>query len=215
MLLVIPLLSGCFDTGEKNTSFTSAGPGTDGASSANSAPTISGSPHSAVFAGDEYSYTPSASDADGDALTFSVSNLPRWASFSTTTGRLYGQALLGDIGVYDAIQISVSDGTNTTALPDFSITVTEVALGSMSLSWTAPTENTDGTALTDLGGFKLYFGTSVGNYPNSVRIDNPSINTYLVENLLPDTYYIVATSFNTAGIESSYSNFAVKTVASN
>ena len=45
------------------------------------------------------------------------------------------------------------------SLPAFSITVTQVGLGSMSLSWTPPTQNTDGSALTDLAGYKLYYGT--------------------------------------------------------
>ncbi|MDH3545876.1 MAG: fibronectin type III domain-containing protein [Gammaproteobacteria bacterium] len=100
-------------------------------------------------------------------------------------------------------------------MPNFSITVTEIGLGSMTLSWTAPTENTDGTPLTDLAGFNIYYGQSQGSYPNRIRIDNPSIDTYVVGNLLPNTYYAVATSFNTAGIESAYSNVAVKTVPSN
>ena len=85
----------------------------------------------------------------------------------------------------------------------------------MTLSWAAPTQNTDGTVLTNLAGFNIYFGMSPGHYSNRVRIDNPSISTYVVENLLPDTYYVVATSFNALGIESTFSNVAEKIVTSN
>jgi len=85
-------------------------------------------------------------------------------------------------------------------------------LGSMTLSWTAPTENTDGSVLTNLAGYNLYYGNAIGNYGSSIRVENPSITTYLVDNLLPDTYYVVATSFNALGVESSYSEVAVKTV---
>jgi len=164
--------------------------------------------------GDVYDFTPSASDADGNTITFSIVKKPNWATFDSSTGRLSGQPLLGTVGIYDDIRISASDGTDSSDLPAFSIEVTQSALGAMTLSWTAPTENTDGSPLIDLTGYKLYYGTSAGNYTKQVRIDNPSISTYLIENLLPKTYYVVATSFNAAGIESSYSNVAVKTVES-
>jgi len=183
--------------------------------SANSPPTISGSPTTAALVGDVYSFLPTASDADGDALTFSIQNKPRWATFDSATGHLTGQVHLGDEGVYDTIRISVSDGNFSTSLRDFDVMVTTFGLGSMTLTWTAPTENSDGTPLTDLAGFYVYYGVSQGHYSDRVRIDNPSISTYVVENLLPDTYYVVARSFNSLGIESTYSNVAVKTVTGN
>jgi len=179
------------------------------------APVISGSPDLAVLVGDTYSFTPSASDPDDDALTFAILNQPRWASFDPTTGRLSGQVSLGDVGVYDGIQISVSGGGETKSLPDFSITVTDTALGSITLNWIAPTQNADGTPLLNLSGYNLYYGQSEGDYSKHVRISNPSVTTYMLENLLPGTYYVVATSFNTDGVESDYSNPAVKNVSFN
>ena len=178
----------------------------------NSAPTISGAPTNAVKTGDNYSFTPAASDADGDALTFSIENRPSWAAFDSATGRLSGQPLLGDIGMFSSITISVSDGKATTAMAAFSVEVTQTALGAMTLSWTPPTQNEDGSSLSDLAGFKLYYGTSAGNYSHQVLIDNPSVSIYMIENLVPDTYYVVATAFNAAGIESAYSGEAVKTI---
>lgn len=84
--------------------------------------------------------------------------------------------------------------------------------GETTLTWTAPTENEDGTPLTDLAGFKLYWGTTTGDYPNSVDIPNPATTTYLVENLTPGVWRFVATAYNEAGTESQYSNEAVKTI---
>jgi len=153
-------------------------------------------------------------DADGDALNFSISGKPQWALFDSATGELSGKTFLGDEGVYGQIIISATDGSATSTLPSFSIEVTQVALGSMSLSWAAPTQNSDGTALTNLAGYNLYYGRSANNYPHRIRINNPSISTYLVENLLPDTYHVVATSFNAFGVESEFSNTATKTVLS-
>ena len=90
--------------------------------------------------------------------------------------------------------------------------MSQTALGSLTLSWTPPTTNTDGTTLTDLSGYRIYYGNSQGNYPNQISIDTPGIASYVVENLVPDTYYFVATSLNSLGVESSYSNVAIKTV---
>ena len=181
---------------------------------ANQALTISGSPASAVLIGDDYSFTPSVNGSNGDVLSFSIRNQPRWSTFDSATGRVSGQTLPGDEGVYENIQIEVSNGSTNASLPDFSITVTDTAFGSMTLSWVAPTENSDGTPLTDLAGYNIYFGLSQGDHSNRVHINNPSISTYMVENLLPDTYYVVATSFNRLDVESAYSNLAVKTVTS-
>ena len=206
---LVSALTGCLSQEKSNTSFSN-----DGGSTQNAAPQIWGSPPGAVMTGNMYSFTPAASDADGDALSFSIANKPQWANFSTSTGRLSGQPVLGDEGMYANIRISVSDGSVSSSLPDFSVEVTQTALGSMTLSWTPPTENDDGSQLTDLAGYKLYYGTSPGNYTNQVRIDNPGISVYVIDNLLPDTYYVVATAFNATGDESSYSNMAVKTVTS-
>ena len=90
----------------------------------NSAPTISGTPASTVFAGNNYSFRPTATDADNDPLTFSVTNKPDWASFNSTNGRLHGTPASSDTGVYGGIEISVSDGSETASLGPFSIEVT-------------------------------------------------------------------------------------------
>jgi hypothetical protein len=178
----------------------------------NSAPVISGNPTTAVNVGNPYSFVPTAWDADGDALTFSIENKPAWASFSSGTGKLSGQPTLGDVGVYQNIRISVSDGTDSASLQSVAISVDQTGSLSTTLSWTAPTENASGSPLTDLAGYKLYWGTGSGVYTNSVTINNPSISTYVVDNLAPGRYEFVATSFNSAGEESAYSNPAWKEI---
>ena len=200
-------LSGCLSEKDQDTSGFSDSPPV---SSGNSAPTISGNPPAAIKVGEAYSFTPTASDPDGDTLTFSIQNEPNWAEFSTTTGRISGTPTLGNVGSYTSIQISVSDGQATTSMSSFSIDVTQVATASATLSWTAPIQNEDGSGLEDLAGFKIYYGKSSGNYSNSIRIDNPSVTTYLVENLSPDTYYFAATAFNASGVESRFSGEAIK-----
>ena len=181
-------------------------------SGSNSAPSISGSPASEVTVGNRYTFTPSANDPDGDVLTFSVSGLPSWASFNESNGALSGTPGDAHIGSYSNITISVSDGGGDVSLQPFSITVQAISLGSVTLRWDAPTSNEDGSTLTDLAGYKIYWGTDPGIYTNAVTIDNPSVTTYVVNNLSPGEYEFAATSFNTSGVESTYSNRATKVV---
>jgi hypothetical protein len=184
------------------------------ASPVNSPPTIGGNPATSVEEGASYSFTPAASDPDGDTLTFSITGKPGWASFNTSTGGLTGVPNAADVGVYDRISISVTDSVDTVSLADFSIDVVAAnsSTGSVTLSWTAPTENEDGSTLDDLSGYRIYWGTTPGNYANSLTIDSPGLTTYVIDNLAPGTYEFVATSINAAGIESVYSNAATKTV---
>ncbi len=178
----------------------------------NSAPSISGSPDSVVNISNNYIFTPTASDPDGDSLTFTIQNRPSWASFDGSTGQLTGIPSSADEGVYSNIRITVTDGQLSALLPQFSINVSAVALGSVTLSWTPPTLNSDGSALTDLTAYKFYYGLSEGNYPNEIRVNNPGIATYVIEDLTPNTYYFVVTVFNSANVESVFSIVAVKTV---
>ena len=179
---------------------------------ANSSPLISGSPDATVIAGTAYEFTPSSSDPDGDSLTFSVIGLPTWASFDPTSGRLSGTPGAEHVGIHGGIVITVSDGEDDASLGPFAITVDSIGMGSATLSWTGPSENEDGSPLIDLAGYKLYWGTTPGIYPNSVTINNPGITTYVIENLAPGTYEFVSTAFNSAGVESANSNTATKIV---
>ena len=143
ILLTVSLLGGCLsDEG-----------------SGNNSPLISGNPPPAVLVSEFYDFVPNASDPDGDSLTFTVTNKPNWANFDSSTGRLSGQPTLGNVGTIANIVISVSDGTTSRSLRAFSVTVSQTALGNVTLSWVAPNQNTDGSALTDLAGYKIFYGT--------------------------------------------------------
>jgi hypothetical protein len=92
----------------------------------NSAPSIGGTPSPAVEEDIDYSFVPSASDADGDMLVFSIQNQPAWATFDSNTGELTGTPVQDDVGLYEGIEISVSDGAATASLPAFNIEVIQV-----------------------------------------------------------------------------------------
>lgn len=183
------------------------------AASSNAAPTISGTPPTTATVGTAYAFQPTANDANGDPLTFSIANQPTWATFSTSTGLLQGTPAAANAGAWPNITIRVSDGKITTSLPAFAITVSgATTTGSATLNWQPPTQNTDGSALTNLAGFKVYWGTSQGTYPNSVTLNNPGLASYVVGNLTSGTYFFVVTSINATGSESARSNSASKTI---
>ena len=112
-----------------------------GTSTADSPPVIAGTPPANVVAGQNYTFTPTASDADGDTLSFTIANMPSWASFSSSTGQLTGTPTLSSVGVYANVQISVSDGQTTATLPAFSITVLATQVGAaLTISGNPPTQ---------------------------------------------------------------------------
>ena len=83
--------------------------------------------------------------------------------------------------------------------------------GTATLSWQSPATNTDGSALTDLSGFRIYYGTGSANYSSSIDVGN--VTTYQVTGLAEGyTYYFVVTALDTSGNESSDSNEASKTI---
>ncbi|MCB2383443.1 Ig-like domain-containing protein [Shewanella sp. SR1] len=111
----------------------------------NSAPTINGSPTLTINQGVLYQFTPTASDVNGDTLTFSIVNKPVWATFNPTTGTLSGTPSNQDVGITNSIVISVSDGTLSASLPAFNLSVTNVN-DAPTISSTAITVATQDTA---------------------------------------------------------------------
>jgi hypothetical protein len=177
---------------------------------ANTAPTISGSPVTAVTAGSSYKFRPTAADANGDVLAFSIANRPAWASFNTATGELSGTPTVASVGNFSNITISVSDGKATVSLPAFAINVAQTASGTATLSWTPPTQNTDSTTLTNLAGYRIYYGTSSTALNQTVQIANPGITTYVIGNLAQQTHYFAIKAYNSTGMESDLSGVVSK-----
>jgi hypothetical protein len=179
---------------------------------ANRVPTISGTALRSINANSAYSFRPTAADADGDTLAYSIANKPAWASFSTTTGLLSGTPSGASVGTYSNVIISVSDGKASAALPAFAITVNAVSIGGATLSWSAPSQNTDGSALTNLAGYRIYYGTSATALTQMVQVNGVGVSSYVIENLAPSTYFFAVRAYTSAGAESSNSNTVTKIV---
>ncbi|QBY03361.1 hypothetical protein E2K93_02785 [Thalassotalea sp. HSM 43] len=92
----------------------------------NNAPTISGSPSLSINENQSYSFSANGADSDGDALTYSIANMPQWAAFDSATGTLTGTPGNADVGTFTGITISVSDGTDSSSLSPFDIIVNDI-----------------------------------------------------------------------------------------
>ena len=104
------------------------------------------------------------------------------------------------------------NGSGGEVIKTVNVTVTQISNGTALLSWTPPTQNTDGSSLIDLAGYKIRYGTSPGNYSDTITLNNLGLSSYLVENLTSADWYFVMTSFNSSDIESSYSIEVSKTI---
>jgi len=180
-------------------------------------PTISGTPATRATAGSPYAFQPSAHDADGKTLSFSVKNKPAWANFSIATGSLYGVPTSAQGGTYDNIEISVSNGELAAALPAFTITVDGgttdgLGTGNATLNWFVPTENTNGTSLTDLAGVFIYYGPSASDLTQVIQVSSPSETSYTISNLAAGTWYFAASAYTTEGTESTLSSVVSKSI---
>ena len=187
-------------------------------SAANTAPRIWGFAQKWASVGDLYNFQPKSSDAEKNTLTFSITNKPRWAKFNTTTGRLYGTPAAADRKTQSNVVIRASDGKATVAFPAFTLTVikatgdTPPASTSVTVSWTPPTQNEDGTTLTNLAGYRVLYGKNQSALDKTVNISNVGLTKYVIDGITSGTWYFGVEAYNRAGEESSLSRLVKKNV---
>jgi hypothetical protein len=89
---------------------------------------------------------------------------------------------------------------------------TRACPGVVSLSWTPPTRNTDGTSLTNLAGYRIHYGTSPTALISTIQLANAGTSAYTISGLAPGTYYFAVRAYSSSGTESSNSNVGSKVV---
>lgn len=208
------LLTACGD----GVGVTSAGAATATAASTPGAPApvaLTGTPATGVTAGQNYAFQPTVSAGAG-TVTFQIQGKPTWASFNASTGALTGTPAAANEGTTAGITITASNGSSSASIGPFEIVVNappaSPSTGSATLSWTEPTENTNGTPLTDLAGYHIYYGTSAGAWTSTITILDATETSYVVSGLATGTYYFAVVAFNSEGIDSADSNVGSKTI---
>ncbi len=178
----------------------------------NQPPLISGTPTTSVQSSAAWSFTPSASDPEGQSLSFSVMGAPAWASLNPNTGRLSGTPGPADVGSSEGIVITVSDGVGYASLAAFTLVVQPNTSGTALVSWLPPTQRTDGSALSNLAGYRLYYGSRADALTQTINLANAGLSSYLIEGLSTGTWYFAVTASDSAGLDSAPSNIASKTI---
>ena len=215
-VVVLGTLTGCGGSGG------GAASGSAAIGTSSSAPTVKAmqistgaAAQGSVSVGQAFKLTPNVTGGNGQTLTFSVANAAPWMTFNASTGVLTGTPAAADVGTYGNIVISVSDGQESAAAAPFTIQVvgTNAATGTADVSWTAPTTNTDGSTLTDLAGYNIYYGTSPNALNQEVQVVTIGVSNYVISGLTSGTWYFAVTAYTSTGTESSLSNVASKTIS--
>ena len=220
-LAVLSALAGCGGSGGSAAS--SAAPSASAASGSSSGATTvkamqittSASAQGSVTVGQTFTLTPNVTGGSGKTLTFTVANAAPWMTFNAGTGVLTGTPSAADVGTYANIVISVSDGQESASAAPFTIQVVAAAAasGTADVSWTPPTPNTDGSALTNLAGYNIYYGTSPNALSQQVQVSNVGVTNYVISGLTTGTWYFAVTAYTSTGTESALSNIASKTIS--
>jgi hypothetical protein len=182
----------------------------------NTPPALAGSPAPTVATGHGYTFLPKSGDPNGLRLVFAIANKPSWATFDSTTGLLSGTA--GAAGTYANIVITAYDGWSKATLPAFNIVVTPAAppttvpppvasTGSATLAWIPPTENSNGSVLTNLAGYRVYFGTSP-EVQETLTLTNAGLTRYVMTGLSKSTWYFAISAYDGNGNESNRTEVA-------
>jgi hypothetical protein len=127
----------------------------------------------------------------------------------TTSGGTTGSGTTGSGTTSSGTTSSGTTSGGTTGDP-----AAPVQTGSFTLQWTAPVTRADGTplSLSDIDGYHIHYGTSAGNYPNSVNVADGTAQSVIVNNLSVGTYYVVMSTYDVNGLESANSSMVTKAV---
>jgi hypothetical protein len=113
--------------------------------------------------------------------------------------------------------------TSTTPTPTDTATSTTTATvttpatggssnGAATLTWVAPTENTNGQSVSDLAGYYIYYGTDESALSQIISVAGADTTTYVVNGLVSGTYYFAVRAYNTMGVDSAQSDIASVTI---
>jgi hypothetical protein len=110
----------------------------------------------------------------------------------------------------DASGSATTTSQSSSSTPAASTTASQTV--SAALTWTVPSRNTDGSSLTNLAGYRIYYGADTSAMTSMVQVVGASTTSYVVQNLTPGTYYFAIKSYNIAGTESDLSGVVSTTI---
>jgi len=159
--------------------------------------------------------------ASGKNFAFALTSVQGEATFgepAAATVAVEASAASGSSGTTSAStgSSSSSGGTSASTGSSSSSGGTSAGTGSSSsgggtnssvtLAWSAPTENSNGTALTNLAGYNIYYGSSTSAMTNKISVKTVGVTDYVITELASGSWYFTLTSVNSQGAESVASN---------
>jgi len=202
--LLVLTMGGCSGSGSGPNPFDEFGGSGDGSDSAVSITITSPASGGTLETPDDA--VALAGTADSNASIVSVS----WTSDKGGKGEASGSEswetapiplLIGD----NTITITAEDGTGATASRTV-IIKREGEGGQATLAWQAPTAREDNSPLVDLAGYYIHYGRMSETYDYEIKVENPGIVSYVVDNLSSGTWYFVARAYDSRGLVSDLSN---------
>ena len=121
------------------------------------------------------------------------------------TRAISGTATVGPIAADTTYSLACSGSGNN------AVAMTTVAIREAVLNWARPTKNVDGSTLTNLSGYKIYYGTASRKYTQTVAVSGAATLQKTVA-LSPGTWYFSVTAVDTTGAESAYSAEVSKSI---
>jgi hypothetical protein len=85
-------------------------------------------------------------------------------------------------------------------------------LSTATIGWAAPTQNTDGSNITNLSGYVISYGNSASALTQSVTVSDPTATSYTVQSLAAGTWYFSVTAIETDGSSSAPSSMVSTTL---
>lgn len=167
---------------------------------------VSGVPPETAVVGEPYEFVPTVANAILPDLQFAYINRPSWSESYRRSGAIMGTP--SEPGVFSDIQIEAWDGVHFGISAPFTITVVAPgsrSSGSVTLRWVRPTENIDGSALTNLAGYLIRYGTSAAALNARVRVESADSTTAEIENLSPGKWYFEVAGITDANLQGRFS----------
>jgi hypothetical protein len=97
---------------------------------------------------------------------------------------------------------SSTGGTSAVNTGSKATTPVKTINGVATLDWMPPTSNSDGSVLTNLAGYTVYYGTSPNDLSQTIKVSNPGLSAYTVEGLTSGKWYFAVTAHSADGVES-------------
>jgi VCBS repeat-containing protein len=155
-----------------------------------------------------------ANTINGNYGSLIIDTAGNW-NYAADNNQAVIQNLATGTSLTDSLKVSSVDGTtHTVKITILGADEANPVFVNVSLSWVAPSQREDGTALSlsEISGYKVYYGTTQGQYPNSTTINDSTATGHTFTNFPAGAYYFVVTTIDVDGLESGYSPVVKKVI---